>query len=185
MMLPDQTHALSQDEPLRLDHFLHSAVCGKEAMGLSRAHGFLTAAAIGPEPLAPAEWIRLVFDEPVFADTAQADDMLGLVTRLYQDIENSFTQQDFSPVLEFVRDAAGATHMDAAPWCQGFISGMSLCREQRARHARGLLDDPLRLVFHLAEVPADSGGYGARLCDALPPAMDVVNHYWRGIAQTP
>ena len=44
-MLPAVPYALSQAELLRLGAFLHSPACGRDAMGLSHAHGFLTALA--------------------------------------------------------------------------------------------------------------------------------------------
>jgi yecA family protein len=61
----------------RLDGFLRSPGCGGDSMSLSRAHGFLTAALSGPEPISEGEWMRLMFDEPVFADADQAQDIPG------------------------------------------------------------------------------------------------------------
>jgi len=116
-MLPAVPEALCQAELLRLDAFLHSPACGRDAMGLSHAHGFLTALASGPDHLKPGEWLRLVFDEPVFEDGAQAEDMLGLAIRLYQDIEASLDRPgSFHPVLDFVRNVAGEPSVDASAW---------------------------------------------------------------------
>jgi len=119
-MLPALPEALSQAELLRLDAFLHSPACGRDAMGLSHAHGFLTAVASGPEHLEPVAWLRLVFDEPVFENGAQAEDMLGLAIRLYQDIEASLDRPgSCHPVLDFVRSEAGELSVDASAWCRG------------------------------------------------------------------
>jgi uncharacterized protein len=179
-MLPTHAPSLTQVELVRLDRFLHSESCGSAAMGLSRAHGFLTAAASGPEALEPGEWIRLVFDEPVFEDGEQAREMLGLAMRLYQDIELSLRADgQFRPVLEYVRDGSGATHMDAGPWCEGFISGMTLCREHWTHGARGVLDEPLSVIFRLAGARSGHDPGYVRLCDALPPAAEVMYRYWR------
>lgn len=182
-MLPAPSTPLTQSDLTRLDQFLHSAACGADAMGLSRAHGFMTAAAIGPETVEAAEWIRLMFDEPVFESGAQADEMLGLALRLYRDIERDFAAQGcFRPVLEYVNDAAGATRLDARPWCRGFIDGMSLARNRWAAHAHGMLAEPLQVIFRLAQAEASDGADYAQLCEALPLAAEVVYLYWRQAA---
>lgn len=180
-MLPSLTTPLSQSDLLKLDAFLHSPACGREAMGLSRAHGFLTAAASGPEQLEPGEWLRLVFDEPVFANGEQAEAMLGLAMRLYQDIENSLDEAgSFRPVLDFVRDGAGGVAVDASAWCQGYFSGMSLCREQWNMHAGHRLDSLLAPILQLARYRNSTHDARHRqLCDELPVTAEAVYRYWR------
>ena len=183
-MLPTQVPALDQADLIRLDAFLHSAACGREAMGLSRAHGFLTAAASGPEQLEPAEWLRLVFDEPVFENGEQAEAMLGLAIRLYQDIEDRLDRPgSFMPILDFVRDAGGGRAVDATAWCQGYFSGMSLCRELWAWHSSQGLDRLLAPILRLAAGHAvvNDPGYRRR-CDELPASAEAVYRYWREYA---
>lgn len=180
-MLPTLTAPLSQSDLLKLDVFLHSPACGREAMGLSRAHGFLTAAVSGPEQLEPGEWLRLVFDEPVFENGEQAETMLGLAMRLYQEIETSLEETgSFRPVLDFVRDGAGGVAVDASAWCQGYFSGMSLCREQWAMHAGHRLDSLLAPIFQLIRnrIPARDAHH-SKLCDELPVTAETVYRYWR------
>ena len=180
-MLPALPDTLSQAELLRLDAFLHSPACGRDAMGLSHAHGFLTAVASGPERLEPDEWLRLVFDEPVFDNGAQAEDMLSLAMRLYQDIEASLDRPGgFHPVLDFLRDASGELTVDASAWCQGYRSGMTLCEEQWAIHAgQGLR--PLLVTIHtLARHPGPVlGPLNRELCDQLPQTAEAIYRYWR------
>ena len=185
-MHPAHVHALSQTDLLELDAFLHSPACGHEAMSLSRAHGFLTAAASGPEQLEPGEWLRLVFDEPVFASAAQAESMLALALRLYQEIETSLKQPgEFRPVLDFVRDGAGTTVVDASAWCQGYFSGMSLCREQWALQGRGVLNGLLAPIFQLLQSPgAPADALHLRLCGGLPATAEAVYRYWRELETT-
>jgi uncharacterized protein len=185
-MHPAHVHALSQTDLLELDAFLHSPACGDEAMSLSRAHGFLTAAASGPEQLEPGEWLRLVFDEPVFENATQAENMLALALRLYQEIETSLKQPgEFRPVLDFVRDGSGATSVDASAWCQGYFSGMSLCREQWAINGRGVLNGLLAPIFQLLR-SADSRGDALhlQLCGGLPATAEAVYRYWRELETT-
>ncbi len=182
-MVPAPSNPLTPVELARLDQFLHSPACGADAMGLSRAHGFMTAAAIGPEAVEAAEWIRLMFDEPVFESGAQADEMLGLALRLYRDIEGDLAAQGrFRPVLEYVNPMAGTTHWDARPWCRGFIDGMSLARNRWAAHSHGALAEPLEVIFRLAHTKASDSADYARLCEALPLAAEAVYLYWRQAA---
>lgn len=179
-MFPTQSSPLDQGDLLRLDRFLRSDACGDDAMGLSRAHGFLAAAVSGPEALAPDEWIRLVFDEPVFENGAQAEEMLGLAMRLYRDIEAGFrVSGHFRPVLEYVRDDGGAVQVDAHAWCEGFLSGMRLFREHWTRAAQALLQEPMDVVLRLARMRPGSDGQYARLCAALPVAAEAVYLFWR------
>ncbi len=179
-MLPVHSESLSQSDLLRLDAFLHSPACGREAMGLSRAHGFLTAVASGPEQLEPGEWLRLVFDEPVFESGEQAEAMLGLAMRLYQEIEGTLgSAGDYRPVLDFVRDDNGVA-VDASAWCQGYFSGMSLCRELWSMHAGGELSHLLGPIYELARYRgAAREGSHRRLCEQLPASAASVYRYWR------
>ncbi len=180
-MLPALPQALNQTELLRLDAFLHSPACGRDAMGLSHAHGFLTAVASGPERLEPGEWLRLVFDEPVFADGAQAEDMLGLAMRLYLDIETSLGRPgQFRPVLDFLPDADGEMTVDASSWCQGYRAGMTLCAEQWAIHGGEPLRSLLATIHTLARQPGPAlGDLNRELCDQLPLAAEAIYRYWR------
>jgi len=179
-MLPTPTRPLQQGDLLRLENFLRSGACGGDAMGLSRAHGFLTAGVSGPEGLSPEEWIRLVFDEPVFESGEQAQEKLGLAMRLYRDIESSLgVSGRFHPVLEYVRDGSGGTQVDARVWCEGFISGMTLFREHWTEAARAVLREPLEVIFRLAQMRPGRGGRYAQLCEALPIAAEVVYLFWR------
>jgi uncharacterized protein len=177
--LPETSQDLSQTDLLRLDRFLHSAACGRDAMGLSRAHGFLTAAVSGPEGLSPDEWIRLVFDEPVFESGEEAREMLGLVMRLYRDIESSLgASGQFRPLLEYVRDGS-VTRVDARVWCEGFLSGMTLFREHWTRADWQAMNEPLAVISQLAQMPASSAAPYAGLCETLPLAAEMVYLFWR------
>lgn len=179
-MLPASTPPLNHADLLKLDAFLHSPACGREAMSLSRAHGFLTAAVSGPEQLEPGEWLRLVFDEPVFESGEQAETMLGLALRLYREIEDTLgSAGSYRPVFDFVRDNGG-TAVDTTAWCQGYFSGMSLCRETWSLHAGGELDNLLAPIYELARYRgAVRDSSHRRLCERLPASAESVYRYWR------
>lgn len=180
-MLPALPLALSQAELLRLDAFLHSPACGRDAMGLSHAHGFLTAVVSGPERLEAGEWLRLVFDEPVFDDGAQAEDILGLAMRLYQEIEAGLARPGaFQPVLESLRDASGEMTVDASAWCQGYRSGMTLCPEQWAMHAAHPLHSLLASIETLAlHHGSPLSPLQRELYEELPFTAEAIYRYWR------
>lgn len=178
--LPEASSSLIQADLLRLDRFLHSAACGRDAMGLSRAHGFLTAAVSGPEGLSPEEWIRLIFDEPVFESGNEAQEMLSLIMRLHRDIETGLAASgQFRPLLEYVRDGSGATHMDAGVWCEGFIAGMTLFREHWTVAAREALRAPLGVIFRLPQMAPARDEHYQQWCEALPVAAEMVYLFWR------
>lgn len=178
-MLPEHAQPLAQSDLARLDRFLHTAACGEAAMGLSYAHGFLTAVASGPEQLEPAEWLRLMFDDPVFERGEDACEMLGLALRLFREIERGLDGgAAFRPVFEYVRSADGI-HPDAQRWCRGFTAGFALFSECWTREARTALDTPLRLIFQLAASRGMPGSPYRELCDALPEAAGTVYRYWR------
>ena len=179
-MLPERAPPLNQTDLARLDRFLHTAACGQEAMGLSYAHGFLAAVASGPERLEPSEWLRLMFDEPVFETGDEAQRMLGLALRLFGEIEHDLRgDSGFRPVFETVHSHAGITYADAQRWCRGFVAGLSLFSECWTRDARATLHRPLSLIFQLAEVRGLPDPVYARLCDALPDAAESVYRYWQ------
>lgn len=183
-MLPAPAPALTQAELLRLHSFLNSEACGRDAMSLSYAHGFLTALASGPEAMEPSEWLRLVFDEPVFRDGAQAEDILGLALRLYAEIERSLGQPDaFRPVLEIVRGSRGDLVMDATAWCKGYCAGMGLYQELWVQHANLALSTWLVPIHALARSagPALDPAH-SRLCAELPQAVQAIHRYWRAQA---
>ncbi len=179
-MLPATASPLTPAELLRLDDFLHSSACGPDAMGLSQAHGFLTALISGPERLGPDEWLRLIFDEPVFADGEQAQDVLGLALRLYRDIEVSLAEPGaFRPVVDFAPDAAGVLQVDASAWCRGYQAGMRLFQEQWALHDHTSLQTGLALIDTLARMAGPPSHQQLCLSVELPLAAEAIYRYWR------
>lgn len=180
-MLPETLQPLDPTDLARLDRFLHTVACGQDAMGLSYAHGFLTAVACGPERLEPSEWLRLMFDEPVFESGEEAGEMLGLALRLFGEIEHGLQHATgFRPVFDTVRDPDGGTHADAQRWCLGFVAGFALFREHWTRDARAALHTPLNLILRLADIRALPDPVYAQLCEALPAAARSVYRYWQG-----
>lgn len=180
-MLPDSPAPLTRPELLRLEGFLHSHESGAGAMTLSRAHGFLTAIVSGPESLETDEWIRLIFDEPVFSDSGQAQDILGLIMRVHADIEGALpVPGQFRPIFEF-SGTGGGTAYRSGEWCQGYISAMALWSEPPVRS----LSHALEPLFLIAS-PQSSSQHALReahyqqLCALLPPMAEAVYRHWHG-----
>ena len=183
-MLPAKEQPLSELDLARLERFLASSVCGREAMTLSRAHGFMTAAASGPETVMPGEWIRLALDEPVFKDADQAEDILGLMMRLYQEIVANLQKRgEFRPIFEQRDNELGPCRMSADEWCQGYVSGMTLSGDIWACQSDRGLGSLLAPIFILVR-PADEEEKALRhqryeeLCALIPGAAQDIYHYW-------
>jgi len=180
-MLNETVQPLANEDLARLDHFLHSTTCGGEAMGVSFAHGFLTAVSSGPERVEPAVWLPLMFDQPVFDDGGdEAREMLGLALRMHEDIERGLRGETaFHPVFEYVRSGNGHSHADASAWSTGFVAGFRHLGERWPDDAREALRAPLGLIFSMAETPGAGDPLYAQICDALPGAAELMFRYWR------
>jgi uncharacterized protein len=182
MTLPDNPAPLTQPELLRLERFLRSGDSGDGAMTLSHAHGFLTAIVSGPESFEAEEWIRLIFDEPVFSDAAQVQDILGLIVRLHASIEAALpVPGSFLPIFEYVEAGGGGTVYRAEQWCAGFISAMALWTEPLSRTLRNTLE-PLFLIAspqNRAQHALQAAHY-EELCALLPPMAEAIYRHWHG-----
>ncbi|HWK48088.1 MAG TPA: UPF0149 family protein [Stellaceae bacterium] len=71
-----------------LEAFLESDRSPPDSMVLSDLDGFLTAIAIGPDLIKPSEWLPVIWgdDEPVFADEAETQAILGSILDRYNEI---------------------------------------------------------------------------------------------------
>lgn len=181
-MFPDSPAPLTQPELLRLERFLRSDETGESAMTLSQAHGFLTAIVSGPASLETDEWIRLIFDEPVFSDSEQAEDMLGLIVRLHASIEAALPVPGrYLPIFEYGHPTGRGTAYRSEQWCQGFLSAMALWSEPVTRALQYTLE-PLFLIVNThsrAQQELREAHY-RDLCALLPPMAEAVYRHWHG-----
>ncbi len=123
---------LTEKEFDELDRFLMSDRCSDETMAMDALHGYLTAIAIGPAPVAIDEWLPRVWgpepgDAPDFRDDAQAMRIRQLIERSLQEIVVTFevAPKDFEPLFS-VHQWKGKEVLDAEAWCWGFLEGVSL-----------------------------------------------------------
>ena len=107
---------LSHEEIRELDVFLMSDATPDECMDIVTLDGFLSALAIGPELVPPSVWLPLVWGgekEPVFESSAQAERIIGIVMRRFNDIRRMFGESaaGFEPIL-YTREVEGKNGMD-------------------------------------------------------------------------
>jgi uncharacterized protein len=123
---------LSEEEFDELDHFLMSDRCGDEAMTMDALHGYLTAIAVGPGPVAVAEWLPSVWgpdeeDAPLFKNEQEAARISTLMQRMLQEITLTLevAPKDFEPLF-CEHEWQGKQVLDAEAWAWGFMEGISL-----------------------------------------------------------
>ncbi|WP_410499821.1 YecA family protein [Chitinibacter sp. S2-10] len=124
--------ALTDEELDQLDQFLYSDAVGKDAMSLSMLHGYLTAILIGPAQVMPTEWLGQIWDKPEAVMFAQpeADAMIDLVMRLYNQIADELAQEPpvYEPLLYWEDDSQ--QHSSIEEWSLGFCFGAGLAEEE-------------------------------------------------------
>lgn len=128
----DLNRPLSPAEFAELDDFLSSDATPEECMGISMLDGFLTALAIGPNPVLPSRWLPLIYGETAqdtmqWASPADAEHVLNLIMRLMNGIAWQLRKapEGFVPIL--VEDEhEGQTIRIIDEWCIGFMQGVQL-----------------------------------------------------------
>jgi uncharacterized protein len=122
---------LSEKEFNELDQFLLSDRSPEDAMTMDTLHGFLTAIAIGPETIMPAEWLPKIWGEsgeaPKWKNPKEADRVLELIMRFMNEVLVTFevAPKEFEPLFCELEHGE-STVMDAEAWCWGFWEGMEL-----------------------------------------------------------
>jgi len=123
---------LSDKEFDELDNFLLSERSPEDAMTMDMLHGYLTAIAIGPETIMPAEWLKRVWgqeeaDIPKFKNPKEEERILNLIMRFMNEVLVTFevAPKEFEPLF-VEHEHEGQTLIDAEAWCWGFWEGMEL-----------------------------------------------------------
>jgi len=120
---------LSDKEFDDLDKFLLSDRCAEDAMTMDTLHGFLTAIAIGPETIMPAEWLPCVWgsDAPTFKNEKEEERIVNLVMRFMNEILVTFevAPKEYEPLF-VEHEIEGEMLIDPEAWCWGFCEGMEL-----------------------------------------------------------
>jgi hypothetical protein len=93
---------VSEEDLSLLEIFLMSERAPADCMQLSDLDGFLTGIVIGPERIAPEEWMPLVWNgEPEFETPAERAHILGIVLARHEEVLWTLTQtpEEFAPIL--------------------------------------------------------------------------------------
>ncbi len=123
---------LSDKEFNELDKFLLSDRSSDDAMTMDTLHGYMTAIAIGPETIMPAEWLPKVWGEdasatPKWKNAKEEEQIVNLIMRFMNEVLVTFevAPKEFEPLF-CEHEHEGDTLIDAEAWCWGFWEGMEL-----------------------------------------------------------
>ena len=148
----------------KLEKFLLSDKTADDCMMLSDIDGFLTAAAIGPEPINPSEWLPVIFGGrmPAFSNTQEAEEIIGMLMTRYNEILRQVSKgaKAFEPI--YWQNQQGEWVAD--DWAQGFLEAYAL----RKKSWQPLLDsqEHNHLFMPIAVHMFDKNG---------KPAFDIEN----------
>jgi uncharacterized protein len=175
-----------------LDAFLLSDDAPDDSMGLSDLDGFLTAIVIGPDLVAPSEWLPVIWggEEPAFADINQAESVLGAIMGRYSQIGAGLEADPirFDPVFLGRREGRAIV----ADWAAGFLDAMklrSLAWEPLFRHRRAHVlvlplvalgaDDPDDLPFGMGPfAPREVRVWEAGAVEMIPVCVRGIHSFW-------
>jgi uncharacterized protein len=137
-----------------LDEFLSSDRSPPDCMQLSELDGYLTAIAIGPDLVAPSEWMPVIWgeEEVVFDGESEAQAVLGSLLGHYDAILDKIAAENYEPVLWSNQDGA----IIAGDWASGFMEGVGLRAEAWAPLFDS--DDDGYLLFPILGLCADENG---------------------------
>ncbi len=169
-----------------LDEYLMSDHAPDDSMGLSDLDGFLTGVVVGPELIAPSEWLPVIWGggEPEFETEEEMRSVLGTIMGRYNEIAACFASapDEFDPI--FWEGPEG--EVIASDWAGGFLDAVAL----RAQAWRPLIEDdrahtlmaPLFLLN--GDIELDDGAAGedellAEASDMIPICIAGIHEFWR------
>ena len=178
---------LSDQDLERLDDFLMSDNTPEETLLLDELHGFLTALMCSPEAVLPSQWMPLVWggEEPEFDTMDVAQDIMGLIMRLNNDISGDLRGDgEFGPLFLERTMEDGSTFTMAQGWCEGFVRGMQLQPEAWHDEALNELLMPIAILSETLEDPKieallDDEEAVQTLASAIPEAVASIHQRLR------
>ena len=172
--------SLSQSDLSELDNYLKLYAGGKDVPGVSYTHGFLTAIASNPVKVSSGEWLKFIYVDDASDNKLATCRIEQLTLRLFADIAHHLdTNIGFTPIFEKSRFNATEILENAQPWCLGFTDGLKLYSQYWTREASRVLQQPLSLLFHLADTPHLLGSQNYRLVQAISDAAEFIYCYWK------
>lgn len=165
--------AMSLDE---LYAWLGSEDAPPECMMLSDLDGFLTGIIVGPDFIAPSEWLPEIWggEVPQFADAAQAQAILGAIMDRYNEIVRQIADDSFQPILW--RFAETGTVV-AADWAYGFAQAIALHPRRWTKMVKseaGLLLMPIMVLCEADEILDELGLSAEELSQTVEEAIEIL-----------
>jgi uncharacterized protein len=137
-----QEAALSQEELDALEALLGSDVFHDDAMPLDAMQGLFFALAAAPDIVVPSRWLPVALgEEPRYASGDQAQQVLELVMRYYNQCVHAAATDDFALLLYRREDGTE----DLATWCAGYLEGVDAATP--GWHEAGDPDEVNELLF--------------------------------------
>ncbi len=164
----------------------------EDGLRIDGAQGLLAALAIGPEAIAPSDWLPIVLGEdPELLAYDEVDLVCGMLLRLAANVSHSLDHFVFEPVF-MQSEEDGEIQIDPGGWCEGFSIGIDL---QSERWERQLRSDPalMELLSPILQLGVETGVFEDIQRDDLPaltederdglirvlPARLIdLRHYW-------
>jgi uncharacterized protein len=129
-----------------LEDFLGSPVRPEGTLNYHELQGFLFAIACSPETIAPSEWLPTIGNEEdlKFADQNEAQEILGLIMTLYNEINVAVLERSNSmPAGCVFHEDISEDFEDHSPisrWSRGFAAGHDWLAETWEEYLFGELD---------------------------------------------
>lgn len=118
-----------------LDDFLMSDETSESCMDLPSLDGFFAALILNPRLIMPSEYLPWIWDMdegeemPSFSSVEQANQIMGLVMRYYNEVLEAIGNDQFSPLFYTLLQEDGSEFFDADGWAEGFMCGVYLFKE--------------------------------------------------------
>ena len=184
-----------EDDLEALDAFLMSDQTPDDCMMLSDLDGFLTAVAIGPEFIAPSEWLSVIWggpEGPIFRNNAHAQSILGAIMNHYNAILERFADGVFEPI--FMESHEG--HVISSDWAESFCDAIKmrpdaweklLTSESHFDCAVPILalccDEKGGSLLELSEEAEDA--FFAAADQLIPECVFEIAEFWRAASSSP
>ena len=187
------TEPLSQAGLEQLEALLDSDIFGGQAMMLDEMQGLFFAVASSPDLIAPSVWMPEALGEtPAYADMAQAQQVLDLVMRFYNQCVAAAASGEFELILYQTE----TEQLDYAAWCGGYLTGVDLAETDW--YDAGDPDEVGELLFPLLVLadalpeeekrsikPAEWRRIVASCEDSLADTLARIHDYWRVLREPP
>ena len=177
---------LSDEEIIELDNFLLAANDDEERLTVDEAHGFITALVAAHESLPQAEWMEVVWGQPEFADEAERQRMIALLSRLHRDVSAALEAGgSFEPLVAEVEED-DETVIAIEGWCFGFMLAVSR-NEERWNELPEVQESLLAPIAKLAlleteDAPEMDDEECEALAEMLPGSVVGLYSYWKANA---